>query len=314
MRLTIYQWFSVAVWVFVGSFSAPTLASPTVVASIKPAAMLVSAVVGDHLEVKTLLPENVSPHDYALRFSDIRLLKQAGFIVWIGPELEGMLVKALDTIPLTHQLSLAQVEGMAWPDPHGGHEHTHDHADHGDHDSLGSQKLYQDPHLWLDPSNAVQAVEAIAVALTRQYPEHKAVFADNASEFSRRLMALDRTTAESLAAVKERGFVVVHDGYRHFVDHYGLNQLSAIQLSSGNSRGARHYGEIVALGEQVACVFTEPQLNNKGAIQLAEKLGAKRGILDPMGGDIDLGKDSYLAFFQGFADDVIDCLTEKSTL
>jgi zinc transport system substrate-binding protein len=288
MRLIIFKWYSMVVWMLAGFIPAHTLASPTVVASIKPVSMLVSAVVGDHLEVKTLLAANVSPHEYALRFSDIRLLKQAGFIVWVGPELEGVLVKALDTIPLERQLSLAQVEGMVWPDTHeGSDDHGHEH-----HDDQDEHQLYQDPHLWLNPRNAVQAVEAIAVELSRQYPEHKVLFTENAAQFSLRLMALDHSTARALATEKDRGFVVVHDGYRHFVDYYGLKQLSAIQLTSGNSRGAKHYGDIIAHGEQVACVFTEPQLNNKGAIQLAEKLGAKRGTLDLMGGDIALGKDS----------------------
>jgi zinc transport system substrate-binding protein len=284
----------------------------SIAASIKPVAMLVKAVVGDEVPVQVLLPANASPHEYALKFSDLRLMKQAGLVVWVGPELEGVLVKALKTIPLENQLQLTQVNAMEWPgqnpdaDHHG---HSHNHADHSKQKS--SQSVYQDPHLWLNPHNSMRAVQAIAVALANKYPQHKAMFEVNAGQFSENIELLDNTIQQKLQKVKERGFVVTHDGYRHFVDYYGLNQLSAIQLSSGAGRGARHYGDIVALGGEVACVFTEPQLNNKAAIQLSSKLGANQKELDIIGRKIPLDQQSYLTFFQAFSDTFVECLGNK---
>ena len=286
----------------------------SIVASIKPVAMLVKAVVGDEIPVQVLLPANASPHEYALKFSDLRLMKQAGLVVWLGPELEGVLVKALKTTPLENQLQLTQVNTMEWPEQnpdadHHGHSHNDSHTDHNKQDS--SQSAYQDPHLWLNPQNSMQAVRAIAEALANKYPQHKAMFEANASQFSENIEFLDNAVQQKLQKVKERGFVVTHDGYRHFVAYYGLNQLSAIQLSSGASRGARHYGDIVALGDQVVCVFTEPQLNNKAAIQLSSKLGANQKELDIIGRKIPLDQQSYLTFFQAFSDTFVECLGNK---
>lgn len=298
----------------------PTYASSSpveglsIVASIKPVAMLVKAVVGDEVPVLVLLPANASPHEYALKFSDLRLMKQADLVIWVGPELEGVLVKALKTTPLENQLQLTQVNAMEWPEQnldadHHGHSHNDSHTDHSKQDSR--QSTYQDPHLWLNPHNSMQAVQAIAVALANKYPQHKAMFEVNAGQFSENIELLDNTIQQKLQKVKERGFVVTHDGYRHFVDYYGLNQLSAIQLSSGAGRGARHYGDIVALGGEVACVFTEPQLNNKAAIQLSSKLGANQKELDIIGRKIPLDQQSYLTFFQAFSDTFVECLGNK---
>jgi len=266
--------------------------------------------------VQVLLPDNASPHEYALKFSDLRLVKQADLVVWVGPELEGVLAKALKTIPFEHQLQLTQVNTMEWPGQnpdvdHHGHSHNGSHADHNKQNN--SQSAYQDPHLWLNPHNSMQAVRAIAVVLADKYPEYRAVFEANVSQFSENIELLDNAIQQELQKVKERGFVVTHDGYRHFVAYYGLNQLSAIQLSSGASRGARHYGDIVALGGQVACVFTEPQLNNKAAIQLSSKLGANQKELDIIGRKVPLDQQSYLTFFQAFADTFVECLANKGS-
>ena len=308
--------------------SSPTYASSSpveglsIVASIKPVAMLVKAVVGDEVPVQVLLPANASPHEYALKFSDLRLVKQADLVVWVGPELEGVLVKALKTIPLENQLQLTQVNAMEWPGQRpdeGRHGHSHNDShnnndNHTDHNKQkNSQSVYQDPHLWLNPHNSMQAVRAIAIALANKYPEYRSVFEANASQFSENIELLDNTIQQKLQKVKERGFVVTHDGYRHFVAYYGLNQLSAIQLSSGASRGARHYGDIVALGNQVACVFTEPQLNNKAATQLSGKLGANQKELDVIGRKIPLDQQSYVTFFQAFSDTFVECLANKGS-
>lgn len=296
--------------------SSSSVDSLSIVASIKPVAMLVKAVVGDEIPVQVLLPDNASPHEYALKFSDLRLVKQADLVVWVGPELEGVLAKALKTIPFEHQLQLTQVNTMEWPGQnpdvdHHGHSHNGSHADHNKQNN--SQSAYQDPHLWLNPHNSMQAVRAIAVVLADKYPEYRAVFEANVSQFSENIELLDNAIQQELQKVKERGFVVTHDGYRHFVAYYGLNQLSAIQLSSGASRGARHYGDIVALGGQVACVFTEPQLNNKAAIQLSSKLGANQKELDIIGRKVPLDQQSYLTFFQAFADTFVECLANKGS-
>ena len=284
----------------------------SIVASIKPVAMLVKAVVGDEVSVDVLLPANASPHEYALKFSDLRLMKQADLIIWVGPELEGVLVKALKTTPLENQLQLTQVNAMEWPEQNlDADHHGHSHTDHSKQDSR--QSAYPDPHLWLNPHNSMQAVRVIAAALANKYPEYKSLFEANARLFYENIAVLDDSVQQKLQKVKERGFVVTHDGYQHFVAYYGLNQLSAIQLSSGANRGARHYGDIVALGNQVACVFTEPQLNNKAATQLSSKLGANQKELDMIGRKIPLDQQSYLTFFQAFSDTFVECLRNKGS-
>mgnify|MGYP003877111617 CR=1 FL=1 len=279
--------------------------SPVVYTSIKPVAMLVKAVVGDDLDVKVLLPESASPHDYALKFSDLRALREADLFVWVGPELESVLAKALRGIPEENQMSLAGIKNIHWPE-YLSHSHhgEHHHSDHEGHDD----EMSKDPHLWLSPENSLKVGQALFERLSDKYPQFKSNFAENLRIFSESLVALDDNIRQQLKLVKKQGFIVLHDGYGHFVDHYGLNQLAVVQLNSGASRGARHYSEMVALGDQVACVFTEPQLNSKSAVQLAQTLGARHAELDFMGSNVTLSHSSYLELLTGFAETFTTCL------
>lgn len=285
--------------------------SPVVYTSIKPLAMLVKAVAGDDIDVKVLLPESVSPHDYSLKFSDLRAIKQADLFVWVGPELESVLAKALGGIPEENKMSLTELEIVHWPEhaAHDHHDHSEHHSDgddvHGSHDN----ELSKDPHLWLSPNNSLKAAEAIFQELANKYPQFKSNFAENLNIFAKRVALLDDKITEQLEPVKTRGFIVLHDGYGHFVDHYELNQLAVIKLSSGGSRGVRHYSEMVALGDQVTCVFTEPQFNDKPAIKLAKILNAYNGELDLMGANIGLNQSSYVDFLTAFADSFTTCLS-----
>ena len=281
---------------------------PRVLASIKPVAMLVKAVVGDEFSVDVLLSPNTSPHEYALKFSDLKAVKQAELVVWVGPELEGVLVKALVNMPSEKVVQLTQLDNIQWPEvSHERHDH-HGHEEHVSNGDKNEESYNRDPHLWLNPQNSLKVVEAIAVVLTNKYPERKTLFEANVREFSEQLTFLDKSIQKGFEPVKGNGFIVVHDGYGHFVEHFGLNQLAAIQLPSGANRGARHYGEIVALGDRVTCVFTEPQLNNKLAIQLAKKLASNHTELDLMGGSTPLSKNSYLGFIRSFAETFTTCL------
>ena len=72
--------------------------SPTVVVSIKPIHSLVSGVMEGVGVAKLLITGNQSPHNYALKPSDIRSLNEATVVFWIGEELETFLVKPLDSL------------------------------------------------------------------------------------------------------------------------------------------------------------------------------------------------------------------------
>ena len=286
--------------------------SLTIVASIKPVAMLIKAVVGDEVPVEVLLSGNVSPHDYELKFSDIRAIRSADFFVWVGPELESNLSKAIENYPSASVIQLTRLNNIRWPESsilmHQEHISSHKHLHSLVTEEQNSSLSNLDPHLWLNPENSLQIVNELKLILGNRYPEHKASFEQNADAFSLLLGSMDRETKEKFKQVKKKGFIVTHDGYGHFVEHYGLRQLGIINLTEGVSVTAQHRSRLAALSVNATCIFTDPQNSSKVADQLAQKFELKSRELDTMGLNFSLEKNSYIEFFNDFSATVLTCL------
>lgn len=131
--------------------SVSAFAQTHVVTSIKPVSMVVSAIGGDQVEIEQLVNNQASPHDFAMRPSDLRKLDQAELVVWVGESLETFLEKPLANLSAKKDIEwmalsgtyLRQFSETAEEHHHDAHDegdsHDHDehhdeHADHEDHD------------------------------------------------------------------------------------------------------------------------------------------------------------------------------------
>jgi zinc transport system substrate-binding protein len=111
-------------------------------------------------------------------------------------------------------------------DDHGHETNEDDHDDHDDHETNegGHDHAGADPHFWLDPTRAIQAVENIAAGLRDVDSANEATYTENAAAYVDRLAALDETYRERLAG-RTRGTVLVagHNSFRYLGDRYGFH-------------------------------------------------------------------------------------------
>ena len=283
----------------------------SIASSIRPIAMLLSAVTGDETSVNILLPGNMSPHDYRLKFSDIKLIKESELFFWIGPNLESGISKAVKTHGTTNIIKLMDIDDLSWPKTTTelSHSHTdHNHGHDNEYESYEGVKDNRDPHIWLNPKNAVAIVATINELLAKKYPEKKEIFEKNTNNFEASLKSLNIVIRERLEEIKHKGFLVAHDGYRHFVDFYDLNQLGVVDLTDDISPSAKHKGNLNELIDKTSCIFTDPQHTSKAANQLAKKFDIKSRELDLLGHNIPLGKKSYIDFLSKLSETVVECL------
>lgn len=75
------------------------LAHADVVTSIKPLGFIASAIAEGVTPVTVVLPDGASEHDYALRPSDVRRIKNADLLVWVGPEMESFVTRSASQLP-----------------------------------------------------------------------------------------------------------------------------------------------------------------------------------------------------------------------
>lgn len=276
-------------------------AAPRVVVTILPVHSLVAMVMEGVGEPRLLLPASASPHSYALLPSDAQVLTQADLIVWVGPDLEPFLQKPLRTLAsqaTTIQLTTLPDLTLLGADP----QHVHAGHEGGDH--------RHDPHLWLDPANAMAIVEAVQARLAALDPANAGIYRANADRQQQRLRSLDREIRAAVAPVRGMRFLVFHDAYRYFTERYDLASVGALTLSPDRLPGARTVAaarDRVRSG-QVRCVFREPQFEPSIAEAIVRGTGARVGTLDPIGADLLPGPDAYIQLLRNLASSLHACL------
>ncbi|HYG89008.1 MAG TPA: zinc ABC transporter substrate-binding protein [Azospirillum sp.] len=302
-----------ALALLLGLSAAPAFAeAPKVVVSIKPLHSLVASVMQGVGEPTLLVRGGASAHDYALKPSDAKALRDADVVFWIGEALESFLVKPLGTLSKKTQtvelmnaagLTLLEVrKGGAWEAHEHGRKHSHEHAgaEHGDINA----------HIWLDPANAKEMAETAAVALAARDQANAATYKANAEALGKRLDALDVELKADLAPVAERRFVVFHDAYQYFEQRYGLNAAGSIIVSPDRPPSAKRLAlirdRIKDLG--AACVFAEPEFEPKLVDTVVEGTKARKGVLDPEGAAIPEGPELYFTLLRNLAKGLTECL------
>lgn len=266
-----------------------------VLTSIKPLALIAEELALPSDRVDYLLPAGVTPHAYSLRVSQMRLLHGADLVLWIGPELETFLQKPLAARPPERIMTLAELEGLHWPEA-GGAAAEHDHHDH-DHDM----------HLWLNPQNAMVIAEALALRLAALNPPAAEHYVSRAAKFRTALAALDAELEAQMELVAGRGFAVYHDGYGHWVERYGMNQVDYVTVIPEQRPGARHLTQLQErLRREAVCLFIEPYNDASEAARMAERLGLQVAELDPLASAESL--TTYEQLLRHIADSLSACL------
>jgi zinc transport system substrate-binding protein len=180
------------------------------VASTHPLFLIAKAVTAGVETPVLLLPPASSGHDINLRPSDRLLLKQSDFVIWFGRDYEAPLYDllahqqnaiALFDLKIFRSLPLRDLKGQAIP-------------------------YSRDPHLWLDPENAIKIADYIALVRGRQFPAHAAQYQHNAQRFAEQL----RAVVSAQKSKTPRFYWAYHDAY-HYLES-ALNFKFAGALTS----------------------------------------------------------------------------------
>lgn len=306
------------------SVCASQIASAEVVTSIRPIGFIAAAITDGVTTTKVLLPDGASPHNYALRPSDVQQLRNAELVVWVGPEMEVFLDKPLQQVSAGKTLALSQVPAIDHmllgnkEDEHSAHD-SNDHQNHDDHqDHDGHDHNHDhgdlDMHIWLSPAIAKQIAIAIHDRLVEQQPENKAKLDVNLREFVQQLEQAEQNLGNMLASVQGRGYFVFHDAYRYFENYFGLTQLGHFTVNPEIQPGAQRLHQIrTQLVEQkAACVFAEPQFRPAVINAVAQGTNVRKGELDPLGSGIKLSKESYVQFLTQLSTQFASCLKDET--
>nr|WP_142017301.1 zinc ABC transporter substrate-binding protein ZnuA [Serratia fonticola] len=292
-------------------------ASAAVVTSIRPLGFIASAIADGVTPTEVLLPDGASPHDFALRPSDIQRLRTADLVLWVGPDMEAFLTKSLAQLPANKQLAiseLAQVKPLLMKgDDDDDHDHDHatdSHSHAANDDGHDHHHGEYNMHIWLSPEVAKVTAIAIHDRLLELMPQNKDKLDANLRQFEDQLAQTDKNIVKMLTPVQGKGYFVFHDAYGYFEKHFGLSPIGHFTVNPEIQPGAQRLHQIrTQLVEQKAvCVFAEPQFRPAVINAVAKGTQVRSGTLDPLGIGIALGKDSYGNFLTALSSQYVSCL------
>ena len=292
----------VASFLLIGSAQAEV----KVLTSIKPLQLIAAAVQDGVAIPEVLLPPGASPHNYALRPSDVRKVQSVDLLYWIGPDMEGFLPRVLSgrTLPSVAVQDLPGMKLRRFAED--SHSHAED-ADEHDHDHRPGTL---DAHLWLSPVNARVIAGKMAVDLSAADPANAERYQRNAKAFDERLDALDARLKQRLASVEGKPYFVFHEAFDYFEDAYGLKHTGVFSVAAEVQPGAQHVAAMRKRLQEVGktCVFSEPPLRPRLAETLVAGLPVKLAELDALGGYTPATAQGYEQVLEKLGNDLAGCL------
>ena len=279
-----------------------------VAASILPLGDFARNVGGDYVTVEVIIPPGASPHTFEPTPGMMRKLVHTRVFVLNGVGLEfwsEKVIKAIESPDLvvvrsTEGLEIIHHIGSNEPQDNA-HEKTVETKQHasteeksaGQHRRLVHLHEEGNPHVWLDPVNAIHQAEKIRDAFITADPLHSEAYKRNAKNYIEKLKKLDDEIRHKVHTFSSKKFAAFHAAYTYFARRYGLEQVAVVEKSPGREPSAREIARIIKdiRKSRVKVIFAEPQFSSKAAKVIAIESGVQFAYLDPLGSDVN---DTYL--------------------
>ena len=224
---------------------------------------IVRQVAGDRGEVTAIIGEGIDPHLYVPTRSDVAALMEANIVFYSGLLLEGKMTDTLIRIarsgrPVHAVTELVDESALLAPEEFAGHF---------------------DPHLWMDVSGWMQAVEAVTGALAEFDPSGAAGYRDRAAAYSATLTELHDYALRVVGSIPERQRILItaHDAFNYFGRAYGLEVEGIQGMSTESEAGLDRINRLVDLlvTRQIGAVFVETTIAERNVRALIEGAAAR---------------------------------------
>ncbi|MBU5668707.1 metal ABC transporter substrate-binding protein [Peptoniphilus sp. MSJ-1] len=241
-----------------------------VYATFFPVYDLSKRIIGDKMEIKTIIKGNQEPHDFELQTQDMVNISKADLIIYNGANMESFIPSLMDTVKddskfldLSSNLSLLAKR-----------------------DELSKDDVRVNPHTWLSIKNAIVELNEIYEKVSEIDPENKDYYKENLGKSVKEFEALDNKFQEELLKVKsdEKYFVVSHAAFNYLAKDYGLKQVAVTGISPEEEPSAKQLKEIADFVEKhnISTIFFEGKATPKVAETLAKTTNTKTDTIYTM--------------------------------
>ncbi|MDR7278570.1 metal ABC transporter substrate-binding protein [Catenuloplanes atrovinosus] len=262
-----------------------------VVAAFYPLQFVAERVGGDAVSVTNLVKPGAEPHDLELNPQQVGQLTDARLVVYLKgfqPAVDEAV--AQNNPDRAFDASTAVPLLTATESAHSHEEGEEEHAEEEEAAEGGS-----DPHLWLDPTRLATVADAVAAKLGEADPGHAADFTARAAALRTELTALDAEFTAGLKTCERREIVTSHTAFAYLAERYQLEQIGISGISTEDEPSPQRLAEVAAEAKEhgATTIFFETLVSPKLAETIAQEVGAKAAVLDPIEGLADGASGDY---------------------
>ncbi len=231
-----------------------------IVASFYPIYEFVKQVGGNKVDVESLIPVGVEPHDFEPTIQQIQNAERSDVVFFNGLGFESSWLNRINNEnPVDTSLEA----------------------------NVTKNGNTIDPHIWLDPILVKNQVRIIEDELVKLDPTNTDYYRNNAINFTRALDSLDAHIRSTFQTCDKKDFIAFHDAFSYFANRYELKQHSVQGVSPEGEVLPQRIQEIVELAKdlEINVIYSEELVNPRFAQVIAQEIpNAKVLTLSPIEG------------------------------
>ena len=226
---------------------------------------------GERVEVFSITPSGVEPHEYEPTPGEIAEVYSAKLFIYQGGGFDSWAERLSSDL---RARGVAVVSVM---------------------DGLGMKNA--DPHIWLDLVLAQREADVIRDALSALDIANSVSYQKNSADYLNVFSLLDDEYKEGLARCAKKDFVASHSAFGHLAKRYGLSLHSIAGASPEEEPSLGRIAEIIELtrAKDIKYIFMEPLAPSRAVETIARETEAEILTLNPIEGltkeDRAAGKD-----------------------
>ena len=209
-----------------------------VATTVAPITSIVANVGGERVDITGIVPEGTNSHTFEPRPSVAELLASVDVVYLNGLVLEEP-TKELAEANLRDGAEVVELGTLAI-----------DEEDYLYDFSFPEEEGKPNPHLWTDPTYALEYARIVAADLSERDPDGAEYYEANLDGFSEIVDELDAAMRTAFATIPagNKKLLTYHDAYAYFAQTYEWEVIGAIQVSDFEDPTPR---EVAALIDQV---------------------------------------------------------------
>ncbi|MDQ3239119.1 MAG: zinc ABC transporter substrate-binding protein [bacterium] len=250
-----------------------------VVVSFYPLFEFTKNIGGNLINVHSITPPGVEPHDFEPTVGDVLKLNRADLVIFNGAGFESWAKRVASDLENKDNLILDISNTIS--------------------DLIYDQDKVANPHFWVDPILAKEQVTAIGNSLIEIDPKNMAIYDQNKKEYVRKLDLLDSEIREGLSRCTNKTVIVSHDAFGYYAKRYNLEMIGVSGLSPLEEPSAAKIADIVELAKSknIKYIFFDSLVSPKLAETLANEIGGGTLELDSIEGISEADKLNGLDYF-----------------